>query len=732
MKHLWGFDMKIIKGIKIGGLQAKIFTLLLVFILGLIGIYTTVFSLHLKNLSKVVMETDKKQEASIKEISENTMENAMDAFLTRSTALQAYIADDLFSEVVANVKILRAVAQEVFANVDAFQPHPFSPPDAANAGKPSVQMQHEEGVDPAKSRDLGLLANMSEIMLAVFESCDKLDSCFVATTDGCILYVDDRADVYINPDGSAAYAPRLSARPWYRQAVEAGDIIFTNVEADTFTGILGLVCAAPIYHDGELVAVVGADIFLDSISSFVRSTATESGFLCVVNRDGQVLFSPRDDGELKAVISATADDLRESSNRKLASFIKQALRERTGVQEADIDGRACYLSGAPLPSVGWTIVSVVDKAAVNQPTESMLNQYNEINEEALSSYSAGASRSSAWVTLISTAVVLLAVLSARRLGSRVVQPLEKLTRHINAQKNGDDVFTVDDSYRTGDEIEILAEAFSTLSERTRKYIAQITQITAEKERIGTELKLAARIQADMLPSTFPPFPERSEFDLYASMDPAKEVGGDFYDFFLIDEDHLGLVIADVSGKGVPAALLMMIAKLLVQNDAMTGRSPAEVLEAVNRQICANNREEMFITVWFGVLEISTGKITAVNAGHEYPAVMQPDGQFTLLKDKHGFVIGGMEEVKYREYELQLSPGSKLFIYTDGVPEATNAENELFGTDRMLEALNTDPLAHPETVLENVRRAVDDFVLDAEQFDDMTMLCLEYRGGKKKS
>ena len=185
----------------------------------------------------------------------------------------------------------------------------------------------------------------------------------------------------------------------------------------------------------------------------------------------------------------------------------------------------------------------------------------------------------------------------------MVQPLEKLTRHINAQKNGDAVFTVDDSYRTGDEIEILAESFSTLSERTRNYIAQITEITAEKERIGTELALASRIQADMLPSVFPPFPERTEFDLYASMDPAKEVGGDFYDFFLIDDDHLGLVMADVSGKGVPAALFMMIAKILVQNYAMTGRSPAEVLEAVNDQICSNNREEMFVTVWFGILEL---------------------------------------------------------------------------------------------------------------------------------
>lgn len=247
----------------------------------------------------------------------------------------------------------------------------------------------------------------------------------------------------------------------------------------------------------------------------------------------------------------------------------------------------------------------------------------------------------------------------------------------------------------------------------------------------TELTMATRIQADMLPNIFPAFPERPDFDIYASMVPAKEVGGDFYDFFLIDETHLGLVMADVSGKGVPAALFMMISKILVQNYAMTGRSPAQVLQAVNNQICSNNREEMFVTVWFGILDTETGKITAANAGHEYPVLMQQGGQFELVKDKHGLVIGAMDGIRYKEYELTLTKGSKLFLYTDGVPEATNARDELFGTDRMLAALNVEPTASPKKVLHNVREAVDGFVLEAEQFDDLTMLCVEYKGDEGK-
>ena len=217
------------------------------------------------------------------------------------------------------------------------------------------------------------------------------------------------------------------------------------------------------------------------------------------------------------------------------------------------------------------------------------------------------------------------------------------------------------------------------------------------------------------------------------MDPTKEGGGDFYDFFLVDDDHLCMVVADVSGKGVPAALFMMASKIILQSCAMLGGSPAEILTKTNEAICSNNQEKMFVTVWLGILEISTGKLTAANAGHEYPALKRPDGTFELIKDKHGFVIGGMEGMKYKEYELTLEKGTKLFLYTDGVPEATDAGSKMFGTERMLAALNEHPEAAPEQLLKNVRHAVDGFVKEAEQFDDLTMLCIEYKGqGEERS
>ena len=306
---------------------------------------------------------------------------------------------------------------------------------------------------------------------------------------------------------------------------------------------------------------------------------------------------------------------------------------------------------------------------------------------------------------------------------------EEATRFSTENKAAE--HKLQESIRNRDEIGKLAASVDRMEEQIETYIADITQITAERERISTELSLATRIQAAFIPHLFPPFPDRPEFALYATMDPAKEVGGDFYDFFLIDEDHLGLVMADVSGKGVPAALFMMASKIILQSCAMLGQGPAVILTKTNEAICSNNQEGMFVTVWLGILEISTGKLRAANAGHEYPVLKPADGDFALLKDKHGFVVGGMSGVRYRNYELQFTPGSKLFLYTDGVPEANDSENRLFGMERMLAALNEDSNAGPEDILKNVRRAVDGFVREAEQFDDLTMLCLEYNGPRDR-
>ena len=308
---------------------------------------------------------------------------------------------------------------------------------------------------------------------------------------------------------------------------------------------------------------------------------------------------------------------------------------------------------------------------------------------------------------------------------RPVELLEKASGELVNNIDQDVPFQAD--IHTGDELEALADSFGKMDQGLRKYIHELAQITAEKERISAELDVATSIQTGMLPSVFPAFPERPEFDIYASMDPAKEVGGDFYDFFMIDGDHLGLVIADVSGKGIPAALFMMSSKILINDHAMMGGTPAEILERVNKQVYDHNDAHMFVTVWLGILEISTGILTTASAGHEYPMI-NTGGKYELLKDKHGLAIGAMKKTRYKDTEIRLKKGDSIFVYTDGVAEATDANNELFGTERTVEALNAIPEgASQKEILAGVRAAVDGFVKEAPQFDDLTMLGLKYYG-----
>ena len=310
---------------------------------------------------------------------------------------------------------------------------------------------------------------------------------------------------------------------------------------------------------------------------------------------------------------------------------------------------------------------------------------------------------------------------------KIVRPINKI-RDVSTGmvENLENEGSIEVTIHTRDEIEELFEAFKQMYSDVREYISKLSAVTAEKERIGAELDVAKHIQASMLPCIFPAFPERKEIDIYATMEPAKEVGGDFYDFFMVDERHLAIVIADVSGKGVPAALFMVIGKTLIKDHTTPGRDLGQVFTEVNDLLCESNSEELFITAFEGVLDLQTGEFVYVNAGHEQPFICKAGGDFEVQKIRAGFVLAGMNGIKYRAGSMTLEPGDKLFQYTDGVTEATNVKNELYGMERLGDVLNRVKNSAPSEILPAVKKDIDEFVGEAPQFDDITMLCLEYK------
>lgn len=270
-----------------------------------------------------------------------------------------------------------------------------------------------------------------------------------------------------------------------------------------------------------------------------------------------------------------------------------------------------------------------------------------------------------------------------------------------------------------------------IANRGRQMVIRQHEKDVEDARIESELKLAGRIQSDMLRNDWPAFPDRNEFDIYASVRPARIVGGDFYDFFMTDDDHLCLIIADVSGKGIPAALFMSRAMTIIKSAAVPEKTPDEILSDVNVKLCDNNEDEMFVTAWMGLLDIRTGRLRAVNAGHEYPFFKKPGGEFEMIKDKHGFVLGGMPDAKYTGYTIQMDPGSTLFLYTDGLVETENEKHEFLGIDKALSEINKEAVSVPEKILKNMQEVSDLFAGETPQFDDLTMLCITYLGGDDK-
>ena len=721
--------MRRFKNWVIGGIENKVFNLILITVLLLTGAYMAVSLHHSNMLSSLSAQSSQRQEEAIEEITGSVMDSVVADSMNRSTRLEARIADELFKGLKTRVEMLERYTRQLLCHPEDYPRMEYSAPDPALNGLVKAQTILADGVDPedaALCDKLSLLSNMSDMMEALFGASEETNSCFVALPEGAFLVTDDRSATKFDGTGAqVSYDPRT--RPWYKQAVRKGELIFTDVEVDAFTGDIGVVCAMPVYVDGELAAVVGTDLFLTSMQNSVQSSEENGGFLVVVNSQGHVVFSPKSAGDFRVLPRGEAKDLRALGSEDLAGVVNDSLQDACQARLVKMKDGEFYMAGFPMETVGWALLSVFDKEMAGKPAAMLKASYETIQQETSATYleKMGHSRTTATVLVVAVAVLMLA--GALILGKRIVRPLNTITHRIAELSETNLEFKMEDAYRTGDEIQVLAESFAALSHKTVEYVERVKTVTAEKERIGAELTLANQIQAAMLPHIVPAFPDRTDFDIFASMDPAKEVGGDFYDYFLVDEDHLCMVMADVSGKGVPAALFMMASKIMLQSFAMLGQSPSEILTHTNEAICSNNEAQMFVTVWLGILELSTGRLVAANAGHEYPVIKRPGGDFEVFKDRHGFVIGGMEGIRYKQYEMTLEPGCRLFLYTDGVTEATDENNQLFGMERMVDALNGALGGSPQAILSSVRRAVDRFVGSAPQFDDLTMLGMEYKG-----
>ena len=559
-------------------------------------------------------------------------------------------------------------------------------------------------------KELLLLGNAEYLWKPVMSAnASVVVSIYLGTESGLNLRFDKQPQEAVPLEGESEYYYNHSASTWYRKAKGMNALCFTDIYQDALGRGMVITCAAPFYDEkGKLAGVVGMDIKITDLHrSIVELDLGEGAHAFLMDRGGNLLDSM---GGVETNIRNLYYD--QDIGFQVAS---QILKDKTGVI---LSREGTYYAYTPILTTGWKLCIRVPDTTVLAPVRSM--NRNIIITIFLFLGAFGV-------------IIALVALGSREFSDRLTDPITALEKDVEKISDGNLEYRAE--IQDNDEVGDLARAFNNMAVSLKEYIMDFATVTAERERIGAELNIATKIQEDLLPCVFPPFPDRGEFDIYATMTPAKEVGGDFYDFFFIDSDHLALIMADVAGKGVPAALFMAITKTLIKNRAQMGGEPSEILGAVNDQLCEESKAELFVTVWLGILEISTGKMSASNAGHEYPVIRRSSGAYRLMKLPNSPAVATLEGMRFREDKFILHPGDSLFLYTDGVAEATRVEDgkeELYGTERMIEALNRHGDESVEQLLLSMKEEIDAFVGDSPQFDDLTMLALQYHGaGRNK-
>ncbi len=723
---------KIVSKIKAGlptGLTAKLIRAVVVFLFTLGLVLFTISSLQVHSLEHLVRDEGEDLTAQIRKESRESMNNLIEQSLLRLSVAAADKTDDEIWVNEYELRILGEQVADVIRHPENYGRVPVGPPDKNKGGELSLQLMAADGyenISPETMEQMERLANLEPIMAAYIGQY-TID-CYIALPDGTTMIMDRYSDQKYDEDGNIKPYDATS-RPWFQGAVENQDIYFTPAVKSHFYDFDIVAYGLPIYVDGELVAVLEGSLSLDALRERVEYLKySDQGFNILISNDGQLVSTSRTSGEL-AMRSDLAEDIRGSVNPSLVELINDGLSGGSGTMIVEVDGEEYYAGYGPLVTIGWTQIGFISVEELMKPTKALINETVSSFERTEDRIQAAFHRNIALMLLLMGGIIIFSIILLSRLAQKRVAPIRHMTERIREMSSSNITFKMEEIYKTGDEIEMLASSFEEQSCKLNDYIAENIRISSEKQRIDTELNVATNIQTDMLPNIFPIFPDRKEFDLYASMKAAKEVGGDFYDIFLVDEDHLCLVVGDVSGKGVPAALFMVISKTMLKNRAQAGGKPSEILYDVNNSLHEGNREMMFVTVWLGILTISTGELVWANAGHECAAICPAGGDYALYEDQHGFVMGGMKDRTYYDNEVVLKKGDALFLYTDGLPDATNANRERMQTERMLAAMNRHKEEAPQKMLGSMANEVDRFVEGAPQFDDLTMLNITYRGSE---
>lgn len=723
--------MKKIRILWPGGLEGKLIKFVILFVICIGSAFVLVTDFQINHLKSVVKEEGEKQtdlaQASMKEaMSGNTVDS-----LLKLNIWAADKIDDEFWILCHDLKVLGNQVEDVFRNPDRYEKLPVEQPKKSDSGKYVLQLLSPDGdikTDGYDLETLSRLANLAPMMQEIVEGNEGFTmDCCLAVPDGLTLVMDNLSDKKFDAEGIIdKYDPR--ERVWYKEAVASGDIYVSSAVHSAFYDFNEVVLGYPVYLDGELVAVLEVSTKLDEIEEKMSERSIGSnGFSILISDEGHLVCSSKDAGELM-MGNELDSDIRGSVNPQLGELLTKALSGKSGIEKVEVDSEYYYAAYAPLDTVGWTQVTFVNENEILEPVNNLNERMEETKDAMLAEISSHFGRSVLILLCILLFIMLIAMASASSLARKRVLPIRHMTKEVQDFVGQDMDFEMKDEYRTGDEIENLAKSFETMSVKMKEYVEQIVKHSAEKERFLTEMEAARDIQMKMLPRLDPDFTDKPGYEMSAKTTPARNVGGDLYDFFYLDEDHLVIMLGDVSGKGISAALFMVLCKQMIKSQMLIkGGDVVAAMKEANLRLLEEAADGMFVTVWLGVVTLSTGELNFVDAGHMYAAIRRGDGDFVIEQDKHSMLVGALSFATFKLNTIKLEEGDMIYLYTDGVTEAHNKDDEMFGEERLVEALNEGKLLPVEELDTLVRNRVAEFAKDKEQYDDITTLVFRYKG-----
>ena len=669
----------------------------------------------------------------------NFSETSIKKRLAENAELRALYIDRELSVIGDNVTFLSNSISNILKSPERYNPRKI--PELRElediyAGEPYIMYSPallRQGISAELAHEIDIVGNIADTLVELSKSYQGYQTSIWAGSrkgyficEDVILSIGNPRSIYLTEERSKPfpdYDPR--ERPWYKLAEQEMRLVYTDPYKST-DGPMEISCAMPYYDNDGFAGVTGIACSSDEIYRQVADGVIgKTGFNFVMNAEGKIIFST-DMGYISTEFGG--NDLRQSYDSDIAEAARRMVAGEKDVLLITLDKeQEYYLAFAPMSEVGWSFGMLLEKDEVmtlarqiSKETSDEMNNFQTIIKKDFvdSAIKAG---------LLMLLLIGIFFDISRAATKRITQPISELTDGVREITSGNLDKKLD--IHTGDEIEHLATSFNAMTDKLKIYMANLAKETAENERIATELNVASNIQQSMLPHDFD-F-GRKEFEIFATMHAAKEVGGDFYDFYLIDENHLVITIADVSGKGVPAALFMAISKVILHNFALSMKTPddfAAVVTLANQQLCHDNDEMLFVTVFMGMLDLQTGEFVYVNGGHNAPLVCR-ENKFDFLDVGKSCMLGIDEDVPFTQKKIVLAAGDSIFLYTDGVTEAMNAKRELFSEERLLDVLNrADKSESPESLLNKLHATIKGHTGDAEQSDDITMLVVKFNGG----